>query len=187
MIRFTLFLLVIIGILFACQTAPRTIEEQQETIEIIEVTEEPAEEPCPFAASQELYDQTLAEIRLFIENLNRIINARNFNAWRSALTEERFELISSAQFLAAQSESPALSSRRPPIVLRTANDYFTNVVVPSRANSRVDEIEFIDDHTIRVFFLETRTRTENNERITETRRLQLYQLIKNGNEWKISS
>jgi hypothetical protein len=73
-----------------------------------------------------------------------------------------------------------LTSRK--IVLKTLNDYFTHVVVPSRSNSKVDEIEFTDTNTVKVYYIERR-KNENNE--FETRRLRLYELIKTGNTWKI--
>jgi len=132
-----------------------------------------------------MYDVTLAEVKSFIDNLNGVISRRNFSQWRAALTDEYFAQISSREFLAEASESPALKAGR--IVLRTANDYFTNVVVPSRANSQVDEIEFEGENVVRAYYLETRTvRGENNETATETRRLRVYELVKINGNWKIS-
>ena len=187
------FLFILTIILFsACQTVPKAAPEQPEIIQeeepIIVISEEPeiAEPTTSYGVSQELYDQTLAEVRIFIENLNKIIAAKNFNGWRTALTDERFNILSSAQFLREQSESPALKLRNK--VLRNVNDYFLEVVVPARANSKADEIEFIEETNVKVFYLETRSRrNENNEMVAETRRLQLYELTKSADGWKITS
>jgi hypothetical protein len=125
------------------------------------------------AVSDEVYEQTLAEVRQFIEGLNTIIADKNYNAWRNTLSDECFARISSSEYLARQSESPLLTSRK--IVLRTPNDYFLHVVVPSRANSQVDEIE-IADNEVTAYFVDT---------ARGRRRLRVYELRKIGNDWKI--
>jgi len=191
--HFVQFLLILSVIMFvACQTVPKTVTEQpeivpeEETVDVISDEPETTEQAGAYSVSQELYDQTLAEVKIFIENLNKIIAAKDFNGWRSALTENRYSYISSAQFLREQSESPALKTRN--IVLRTANDYFINVVAPARANSRADEIEFVDDDDVKVFFIDIRTRrNESGEMVQEARRLQLYELIRTAGVWKIKS
>jgi len=128
----------------------------------------------------------LIEVQLFIENLNVTIRNRNFDGWRAALSDEFFVRISSQEFLRQQSETPSLKARN--IVLKTPNDYFLQVVVPSRANSQVDDIVFNDYNNVIAYYLETRTRrNENNESYIETRRLRVYELTKTGNEWKIKS
>jgi hypothetical protein len=64
------------------------------------------------------------------------------------------------------------------IVVRSAQDYFTHVVVPSRANSRVDDIEFISSERVMAYSLST-----NRDGITQ--RLRLYDLERSGDTWKI--
>jgi len=193
-------------LLLACKTPPQTpvetaaeeavieaaiIEEPDAEIDVIDVIieEEQIEQesqPDVHDISQELHDKTLAEVKLFIDNLNITIKNKNFNGWRAALSDEYFAKISSPEFLKQQNESQALKLRN--IVLRTPNDYFLNVVVPSRANSQVDDIESIDANNVKAYYLETRTRrNENNDTYIETRRLRLYDLTKAGNEWKIKS
>jgi hypothetical protein len=124
--------------------------------------------------TQEVYDQTLAEVRHFIEGLNRIIANKNYSAWRNSLSEEYLARISSPEYLAKQSESPLLASRK--IVLRSPHDYFLQVVVPSRANSHVDEIEIAEDNAVTAYFVDTRPGRG---------RLRVYELRKIGNDWKI--
>ena len=194
MSRIILFLLLMPVLFLTCQSAPKAVEEippaqitepAEEAPPAIQEPEAAApEEPSAYNVTQELYDQTLAEVKAFIEKLNIAINSKNFNGWRAGLSSERLAEVSSAQFLKEQSESPLLKTRN--IVLRSANDYFLQVVVPSRANSKVDEIDFVDESNVKAFFLETRNqRNENNEVVPVTRRLLLYELTKTGNEWKI--
>jgi len=130
--------------------------------------------------SKEVYDTTLAEVRLFVEKLNQVIKNKDYNGWKNALSDEFFQRISSPEFLANASESKLLRSQK--IVLRTPNDYFNHVVVPSRSNSNVDEIEFFTTNEVKVYYVE---KTEKNE-TTDVRRLRLYVLIKKpGDTWKI--
>jgi len=183
-----LYLLLVPALFVVCTSQPATVVEEEPQAEptVVVATEEPVPDLPGGAKSQEVYDNTLAEVQRFIENLNKTISSRNFSQWREALSDGYFEHISSREFLAQVSESSALQARK--IVLRSANDYFTNVVVPSRANSQVDEIEFVDDNTVRAYYVENRSvRNANNETVTETRRLRLYELVKVDNNWKISN
>jgi hypothetical protein len=126
--------------------------------------------------SQEYYDATKEEVQHFINDLNLIIRNRNYASWRAALSDEYFRQISSQENLQQVSQQPAMMTRR--IVLRTAEDYFLYVVVPSRANSRVDDIEFVSRNRVKAF-------TVNINRNGEEQRLRLYDLEKIGNTWKI--
>jgi hypothetical protein len=133
----------------------------------------PAEEIFdPAHISRELYDSTIHDVQSYIEELNRIISRRNYDAWKTNLSSEYFTEISSAANLKNISELPAMKSQR--IVLKTPEDYFTYVVVPSRANSRVDDIEFSTQTRVKVYTINTK-----NER------LRLYDLEHVGNTWKI--
>lgn len=130
----------------------------------------------PREVSREQFDSTKEEVQHFIEELNRIIADGNYNAWKAALSKEYFDEISSPENLQEISELPAMTTRK--IVLKTAEDYFRHVVVPSRANSRVDDIEFIGRERVKAF-------TINTTRSGEEQRLRLYDLEKIGNTWKI--
>jgi hypothetical protein len=62
------------------------------------------------------------------------------------------------------------------VVLRTARDYFTNVVVPARKNDRVDDIEFISANQVKAYTVDS-----------QGQRLVLYNLDKTDGEWKITN
>jgi len=158
---------------------PVTVEQenitQNDPIVGVEV-ENVEEEFNPYTVTQEYYDSTKDEVQHFIEDLNKIIRDGNYNLWRAALSDEYFMEISSQENLQLVSDQPAMRTRR--IVLRTAEDYFLYVVVPSRANSRVDDIEFISRDRVKAY-------TVNITRTGEEQRLRLYDLEKIGNTWKI--
>jgi len=134
----------------------------------------------PRTVTQTQYNTTKEEVQLFIRDLNRIIRNRNYNGWRAALSTQYFEEISSPENLQRMSEQPALKNQK--IVLKSAQDYFTNVVVPSRANNRIDEtvddLEFIGVNRVKAFTIRTSSTGEEQ-------RLRLYDLEKIGNSWKI--
>ena len=187
------FLAVLPAVLLVCQSPPRTAETETGEKPHPITTEEMLTEINPEntggsaitgqteeaglsgseTVSQEVYDQTLAEVKLFIDNLNTIIRSKNFNGWRRALSDEYFATISSRDFLAGASEMPALKIQK--IVLRSANDYFEKVVVPSRANSRVDTIDITADGIVKVYHIDEK----------QSKPLRLYELSKIDNNWTI--
>jgi hypothetical protein len=131
----------------------------------------------PSTVSQEYYNFTLEEVRHFINDLNQIIRSRNYNLWRAALSDEYFREISSPTNLQQLSEQPAMRTRK--IVLKTPQDYFTHVVVPSRANSQVDVIEFVSRNRVKAFTIIP------NRSGGEPQRLRLYDLEKINDIWTI--
>ena len=166
----------LLAIVMACKSPPPAVEQYP-------LEEEEVSAPnSSLAVSQEMYDFTLAEVKLFVDDLNAMILKKDYNGWKDALSDELFARISSPEFLASASESAILKSRK--IVLKTPNDYFLQVVVPSRSNSRVDEIEFTAANKVKVLYLEERRRNENST-TPEVRRLRLYELIKTDDTWKI--
>jgi hypothetical protein len=130
----------------------------------------------PTKISQAQYNLTRDEVQKFIEEQNKIIREKNFEAWKRSLSSEYFSGISSEDNLRQISEQPAMKTRR--IVLRTAQDYFEHVVVPSRADLRVDEIEFISANRVKAF-------TVTTNKAGEEQRLRLYDLEKINNSWTI--
>ena len=181
------------AIIIACKSPPATGEQFPAEEEIVPEPKEEVSAPDSFTISQEMYDSTLAEVKIFVDNLNALIRHKDYEGWKAALSNEYFARISSPEFLARASESAMLKAQKR--VLKTPHDYFLYVVVPSRSNSRVDEIEFTAADRVKVFYLEERKRNNNNVSTVEVRRLRLYELIKHDdmliksgntdNTWKI--
>ena len=140
----------------------------------------------PGTISQERMETARADVQELITNLNRLIRAKNYNAWRGYLADSYFREISSAAFLEEKTEElfrrdqivaqnmgrdPKLVQKK---ILRTPKDYFDNVVVPSRSNDRMDDIDFVSENRVKAY-------TVNNQ----GQRLVLYDLEIVGNKWKI--
>jgi len=120
---------------------------------------------------EESYEEIFNEVKSFIENLNTIIQSKNYSKWRDALSEEFRKEISSSRFLTIVSQSAPLKRRG--IVLKKPEDYFYIVVVPSRANSQVDKIEIINNNRVKAYYFR------------EDVYLRLYELERRGNSWII--
>jgi hypothetical protein len=155
----------------ACQSKPAVNEEpvREAPPEAVEI---PAEEFNPGSISQAVFDSTKIDVQHFIQDLNSIIRSRDYNTWTSHLGDEYFAEKSSPAYLAQISEQPRLKTQK--IVLNSPQDYFIHVVVPSRANDRVDDIEFVSPTRVKAY-----TVTANGQR------LRLYDLESEGNTWKI--
>ncbi|MCL2764089.1 MAG: hypothetical protein FWD40_02260 [Treponema sp.] len=155
----------------SCGSSPEqaSAPEEREQTQVVRVFD-------PRRVSQQHYNSTRDEVQQFIERLNQIIRSRNYQAWRACLSPEYFAEISSLENLREISALPAMRTRN--IVLRTAEDYFVHVVVPSRANSRVDDIEFVSMNRVKAFTINTNNRGEEQ-------RLRLYDLEKIGDTWTI--
>ncbi|MDR2901093.1 MAG: hypothetical protein LBV20_06195 [Treponema sp.] len=158
---------------FVEEVAPNPVNENEEETPI-DTTEEPVEEEAfdPSSITQEVFEEAKSDVQIFIEELNQIIRNRDYQAWITHLGPNYLEAISDPGFLARISESARLATQK--IVLERPEDYFLYVVVPSRANDRVDDIEFIGKNQVKAFTVTPRGQ-----------RLRLYNLEKNDDNWKI--
>jgi hypothetical protein len=128
--------------------------------------------PTEVVVTEEEFNFTKAEIQSLVEELNKIIQNKDYNAWINCLGTEYLAEKNSKTYLSQVSEQPRLKSQK--ITLANAEDYFTYVVVPSRVNNRVDDIEFITKNRVKAY-----TINANGQR------LRLYDLENLGNGWKI--
>lgn len=91
------------------------------------------------------YQHTLSEVRRLVDKLNAIIASQDYTAWLAYLTPEYVAHYSDPSVLAAISQQPVL--KRQGVQLSSIRDYFLNVVVPSRADARVQDLDFMaKDH-----------------------------------------
>lgn len=174
----------------SCVSSPESVDNPVDIEDIVPVEAEfePEEPPAPIPDEQideeeafdpstipvEVFNSTKIEVQQLIEKLNLIIRSRDYEGWVSFLLKEYREKLSSEEYLKTISASPVLVKQR--ITLRTLEDYFIHVVVPSRANDRVDDIEFIGQNKVKAFTLSAKGV-----------RLRLYELEKNGEGWKIAN
>jgi hypothetical protein len=176
--KWLLLVLPLLGV-FSCAGDPEPAEPEAPP-PVVEVYQEPVAAPVPeeetfdpTTITQEVFEDTKSEIQRLVENLNRIISAKDYDSWLSYLGESRREEIHSPEYLQMTSETRALKSQG--LVLKTAQDYFIYVVVPSRANARADDIEFVSQNRVKAY-----TVNQNG-----TSRLRLFDLEKNQGSWKI--
>jgi hypothetical protein len=122
----------------------------------------------------ELYIATKVDIQDFVRKLDTLIRAKNYPEWIKLLSKDYLEHISSETFLRSMSQQPRLKSQK--IVLQSNRDYFIQVVVPSRANDRADDIEFVTLTRVKVY-------TVNDK----GQKLRLYTLDKTPESWEIGN
>ncbi|MDR2481549.1 MAG: hypothetical protein LBD07_04565 [Spirochaetaceae bacterium] len=107
----------------------------------------------------------------FVGDVNKIIQRKDFSAWTKYLEPKYKERLESKNNLEQASMSERLKQQG--VVLKTLFDYFIHVVVPSRSNLRVDDIEFLSENRVKAFMEE------------KGQRLLIYELERNGDSWRI--
>jgi len=135
-----------------------------------------AAQPLPvqaeqFVVTREVYSRTFEEVERFVTNLNQIIRRADYATWVTFLSKEYVSRTSDPQYLKEQSEKPLLKQNN--VQLRSLRDYFEQVVVPSRVQASVDEIEFIDESRVKAI-----TTFRNTPAV-------LYLLVREDGNWKI--
>jgi hypothetical protein len=160
------------------------VPEEPESVPEEPIITEPVPEAPPVqpgfdytSITEEVRTAAKIDIRELIGELNGIIRRGDFSAWTSRLDKSYLDRLSSREFLDTVSQTPKLKSRGEP--LRDLEDYFINVVIPSRAtmSDRVDDIdiEFIPEEEKVLAF-----RTAPNGQ-----RQRLYELKNINGTWKI--
>jgi hypothetical protein len=124
-----------------------------------------------FVVSREVYDRTFEEIGEFIDKLNLIIRSSDYDSWLGFLSPEYIRVTADPAYLKEQSEKPLLMQAN--IQLHDLRDYFVHVVVPSRTQATVDEIEFLDEKRVKAIAVLRGTRVI------------LYLLERDDGQWKI--
>ena len=108
-----------------------------------------------------------SEIEEVVKKLNDITAQKDYGRWRYWLSTEYIKEFSKPDVLRKTSEG--LPSNLKGKQLKSIEDYFYYVFVPSRQNGRVDDIEYLTPTKVRVFKIE-RTQTlifYNLEKIDE--------------------
>jgi hypothetical protein len=104
-----------------------------------------------FVVTQDVYKQTFSEIEALVAKLSEIISDKNYEEWLSYLSPDYVEKTSSPVFLKEASKSAIL--QKDGIVLKDLQDYFLNVVVPSRVQATLEDISFIDSTHVKAISL----------------------------------
>ncbi len=126
---------------------------------------------APFVASEALYRATFSEVQEVIDAISKTIAAGDYDGWRGYLTADYVASRSSPSFLAAASSAAVLKKNG--IVLNSLRDYFENVVVRSRLQATLDDIQFLDETHVKAIALVQGTPVI------------LYYLVHESGQWKI--
>lgn len=126
----------------------------------------PSVTPDPYS------DETFEAVDELVDRLNDVIAARDFETWERYLSQEYRDHFADEEVLQELERSPVLRSAQ--VRLRSLQDYFQHVVVPSRHDAQLDELQ-----------------VDGQEEITalsqvQGRRVVLYHLIWQGEEWKVA-
>jgi len=148
-----------------------------EVVQVPPVAEAPppvVEAPPSFEVTPEKKQTTMVEIRELVDKLNAIIVKKSFPEWKAYLDKDYIRVYGDPVRLKEYSaSSPFLKQFN--IKLKSLEDYFKFVVVPSRADTVVDDISFVDENRVNVWTV------VDNEKVL------LYLLKLYDKEWKISS
>lgn len=121
--------------------------------------------------SREQKESVRVDADKFVGQLNKCIRDKNYSEWVKYLEPKYKQWLESKENLDQASMSDRLRQQK--IVLQNLLDYFINVVVPSRSSLRVDDIEFVDENTVKAFMVE------------KGQRLRIYELERKGGSWQV--
>ena len=172
-----LFNLCIFLILFSCATQTVPVEEpasvikEKPLIEAEKTTVEKIEDISIDTLNENEIKEAETDIAALISKLNGIIASKDFESWKTYLSDDYIAYYSDPKILTEKSQSPLLIKYK--IVLRSLEDYFNYVVVGSRQNVKLDEIKALDRDRIKAYMF-----INNNAVI-------IYELIRIDDKWKI--
>ncbi len=159
----------------ACRTTSPSTPEPAEPVDKTPIAQEtPDRKPFdPQTITPEEKRNTMVDIDIFIEELNQVIQRRDYDLWLGYLTKAYIDYYSSEAVLDEWSQFPVL--KRQGVVLKSLKDFFFYIVYPSRGNAKPDDIEYLDYELIKVMAINSK-----GERVI------LYYLEKVGNSWKMT-
>ena len=178
-------LCLVVILIGSCASAPETkpvsaaetqVEEKSQQVQ------EPALVEAPKTADEEVVAQfegvsitkkdkeiAKSEIEEVVKKLNEITAKKDYGRWRYWLSKDYIKEFSKPEVLKKTSEG--LPSNLKGKQLKSIEDYFYYVFVPSRQNGRVDDIVYLTPTKVRVL------------KITATQSLIFYNLEKIDDRW----
>ncbi len=160
-------------LLASCATVPQK-QAPPAAPQTVEPSPNVAAPPPPvrhFVATEELYKKTFDEVEAVIAALTRIIAEGDYARWLTYLTTDYVGKTGSPAFLNEASQSGVL--KKDGIVLTSLQDYFNDVVVRSRLQAKLEDINFVDATHVKAI-----TRIQGAPVI-------LYYLVQEEGRWKV--
>jgi hypothetical protein len=193
--RFAFLLVISLLVFFGCAAVPPSIEQPAPAVEpaapapepvkpapVVETPPPPVEpvpvsisepEVPPSIVSQEVFNDTMAEVRQLIDRLNSILRGKDFRSWSSYLGEQYSVALRNPRSLCSPQQLDYFDSHK--ISIRTAQDYFNWIVVPAHSKDQVDTIEFVTETRVKVLMQD-----EENGLL-----IRIWDLEKVNNSWKL--
>lgn len=190
-------LCLVVILIGSCASAPETKpasvaetqvnEEKAQQVQEPAVVEKPVEEAKPKAEAPKTADEEVvaqfegvsitkkdkeiakSEIEEVVKKLNEITAKKDYGRWRYWLSKDYIKEFSKPEVL--KKTSDGLPSNLKGKQLKSIEDYFYYVFVPSRQNGRVDDIVYLTPTKVRVL------------KITTTQSLIFYNLEKIDDRW----
>jgi len=123
-----------------------------------------------FHITQEQFEAAKTDIQKLVQDLNEIIRKGDYNTWLTYLGDEYRIRISSREFRNDLIERYPIYQGK----INIGRDYFTYVVVPSRANDHVDDIEYVSENEVKAYTVDAKGQ-----------RVVLYFLEYRNGKWRI--
>ncbi len=162
---------IIILSLPACATREESPGRDTDATDMPEDPQPPAYETAPPTPDPHS-EETFLEIEALVDTLNDVIAARDFERWRSHLSAGYTETFSDPEVLRRMEQAPVL--RTAGVRLRSLQDFFVHVVVPSRHDVHMSDLHV--EHETQITALAE----------VQGRDVVLYRLIWEEEEWKVA-
>lgn len=143
------------------------IQELKEEIKRVDRESEVIAEFGEVKITKKHYNDTMGEIKVVVDGLNKTTSSKNYIAWLAYLSDQYKATYSKPSVLKATSDTLPVKGLK----LNTLKDYFNYVFVPSRQNIKVDDIKFLSPVKVNVIM------------ITAGKELLVYNLEKINEKW----
>ena len=146
-----LFALMMLVMLFSCKSTPETPDRTPDNAAVENPEDNPGNAGSGYQVSEEEYKETLEYINSFISAVNTAIKDKDFEQWKTFLSQKYIDAYDSPEDLAEYSEM--FKKKGYDVRLVNLKDYFDYVVVASRQNLEISHLEFIDATHLKVMTL----------------------------------
>ena len=136
------------------QVVPKEVEEVAvvEESPVADTKDEVIAEFGEVKITKQDYHDTMNEIKVIVESLNKVAKTKDYVKWLTFLSESyRTDFSKTPTFRVASENLKKKTGGT--VKLSSLQDYFKYVFVPSRQNIKVDDIEFLSPQRVNVLML----------------------------------
>ncbi|MGP1439598.1 MAG: hypothetical protein ACTTJ3_02525 [Treponema sp.] len=151
------------------EPAEEPIQETKKEIESSAQENEVIAEFGEVKITKKHYNDTMEEIKIVVEGLNKTTASKNYATWLTYLSDQYKTTYSNPSVLKTTSDTLPVKGLK----LHNLKDFFNYVFVPSRQKIKVDDIKFLSPIKVNVIM------------ITKGKELLVYNLEKINEKWLI--